>query len=173
MKYQMVISGFGGQGTVFLVKVLSECAGSKNLKFLGTENHGMSQRGGSVSSYIKIGNFYNPSIDKAQADTLLGLEETEGLRCVEFLKEGGLFVVNTDKDSLPHIDSSTSVLADAFKIVNSGQIPAQALNVYMLGVAVKHDKNFPFSVDDVKAAITKVNPKIAEKNIAVLDLALS
>jgi len=57
MKYQIVIAGIGGQGAVFLVKVLSIAAGLKDQKCLGTENHGMSQRGGSVSCFVKVGNF--------------------------------------------------------------------------------------------------------------------
>jgi len=73
MKYQIVIAGFGGQGVVFLVKVLAICAGNRNIAFLGTENHGMSQRGGSVSCDIKIGEFTNPVIDKNQADLMIAL----------------------------------------------------------------------------------------------------
>ena len=96
MKYQIVIAGFGGQGVVFLVKVLSICAANRGIKFLGTENHGMSQRGGSVSSHIKIGDFYNPLIDYAQADLLIGLEKNETLLNLPYLKKEGNVVVNAD-----------------------------------------------------------------------------
>ena len=92
MKYQVVIAGFGGQGVVFLVKVLALCAGDKNLAFLGTENHGMSQRGGAVSCFIKVGDFSNPVIDKAQADLLIGLDKNETLRNLSYLKKSGVVV---------------------------------------------------------------------------------
>ena len=75
MRYQVVIAGFGGQGVVFLVKVLALCAGNRDITFLGTENHGMSQRGGAVSCDIKIGDFSNPVIDNGQADLIIGLDE--------------------------------------------------------------------------------------------------
>ncbi|MBQ7271934.1 MAG: 2-oxoacid:acceptor oxidoreductase family protein, partial [Campylobacter sp.] len=77
MKYQILIAGYGGQGAVFLVKLLSIAAANKGYACLGTENHGMSQRGGSVSCGIKIGDFFSPNIDENSADLLIALEQTE------------------------------------------------------------------------------------------------
>lgn len=57
----------------------------------------MSQRGGSVSSYIKIGNFYNPLIDYGQADLLIGLDKNEAILNLPYLKKGGDLVVNADE----------------------------------------------------------------------------
>jgi len=104
MKYQIVIAGFGGQGVVFLVKVLAICAGNRDIPFLGTENHGMSQRGGEVSCDIKIGGFSNPVIDKGQADLMISLEINEGLRNIMLLKLSGTFVTNARaKDKMPEL----------------------------------------------------------------------
>jgi len=86
MRYQVVIAGFGGQGVVFLVKVLALCAGNRDIPFLGTENHGMSQRGGAVSCDIKVGDFTNPVIDNGQADLIIGLDANETLRNLHLLK---------------------------------------------------------------------------------------
>ncbi|WP_024788999.1 2-oxoacid:acceptor oxidoreductase family protein [Lebetimonas sp. JH292] len=170
MKYQILLAGFGGQGVVFLVKVLSICAAKKGYKFLGTENHGMSQRGGSVSSHIKIGEFYNPLIDYGQADLLIGLDRDEALINLPYLKKGGDLVVNAD--NFPEIDANEYIV-DANRLAEEGLFDVKGLNVFMLGVALKNVKNFPFSVDEVKEAIKEINPKFAEANFEILDKALN
>lgn len=173
MKYQIVIAGFGGQGVVFLVKVLAICAGNRNVPFLGTENHGMSQRGGSVSCDIKIGGFTNPVIDKNQADLMISLEKNEGLRNLAFLKLSGTLVTNAkDKDEYPELPFKGFAKIDAFKKAENGEFPIQGLNVYMLGFALINDENFPFSVQEVKDAITQMNAKVAPQNLVILDQAM-
>lgn len=168
MKYQIVVAGFGGQGVVFLVKVLSICAGKKGYKFLGTENHGMSQRGGSVSSHIKIGDFYNPLIDLAQADLLIGLDKDEAILNLPYLKRGGDVIVNADE--FPEIDANVFA-THANKLAEDGVFDAKGLNVFMLGLTLRV-KNFPFSVDEVKEAIEEINPKFAPQNFEILEKAL-
>ena len=170
MKYQIVIAGFGGQGVVFLVKVLAICAGKKDIPFLGTENHGMSQRGGAVSCDIKIGEFSNPVIDKNQADMIIGLDKNESLRNISYLKKDGIMVVNAD-ESYPEIPFRVARV-NANQLALDGAIPIQGLNVFMLGVALKNEPNFPFSVNDVKEAIKEINPKLSEQNFKILELAL-
>ena len=171
MKYQVVIAGFGGQGAVFLVKVLSIAAGLKDQKCLGTENHGMSQRGGSVSCYVKVGNFYAPAIDEGQADLIIALESNEGLRNLQYLnKEKGTLIVNAD-DTFPKIDYET-IKIDAFSKAKNNEFPIQGLNVYMLGVVLARDPHFPFSQDEIEEAIRQMNAKVADKNIEVLRLAI-
>ena len=172
MKYQIVIAGFGGQGSVFLVKILALCAGNKDVNCLGTENHGMSQRGGSVSCTVKLGNYSNPVIDANQADLLIGLEANEALRNVQFLKEDGMMVVNAD-EKFPTDDVNSDVYRiDAFIKAKNKELPIQGLNVYMLGLALMRCPDFPFTVDEVKEALNQFNPKVAEQNIKVLDKAL-
>ena len=169
MKYQIVIAGFGGQGVVFLVKVLSICAANKNLKFLGTENHGMSQRGGSVSSHIKIGDFHNPLIDLAQADLLIGLDKNEALINLPYLKKGGNVVVNADE--FPEIEANVFSI-DANKLAEEGVFDAKGLNVFMLGLTLANVNDFPFNIDEVKKAIEEINPKFAKQNFEILDKAI-
>ncbi|AZV46679.1 ferredoxin oxidoreductase [Nautilia sp. PV-1] len=169
MRYQIVVAGFGGQGVVFLVKVLSICAGKKGYKFLGTENHGMSQRGGSVSSHIKIGDFYNPLIDLAQADLLIGLDKDEAILNLPYLKRGGNVVVNADE--FPEIDANVFAV-DANELAEEGVFDAKGLNVFMLGLTLARVKDFPFSIDEVKAAIEEINPKFAPQNFDILEKAL-
>lgn len=171
MKYQIIIAGFGGQGAVFLVKVLSIAANLKNIKCLGTENHGMSQRGGSVSCYVKLGEFFSPAIDENQGDLLIGLESAEALRNIQYLNEKkGLIVVNSDESFAK--TKYKSVCIDAFNSAKNGDFPIQALNVYMLGVALVGDENFPFDEQTIKEAIKLMNPKVADANIKVLQKAI-
>ncbi len=169
MKYQIVIAGFGGQGAVFLVKLLALCAGARDLKFLGTENHGMSQRGGAVSCDIKIGDFSNPVVENGQADLLIGLEQSEALRNLHLLKRGGSVVSNAQEGFSPKLPFEV-VAVDANRRALDGEFPIQALNVFMLGVVIKSLESFPFSVDEIKQSLIKINPKVAQKNIEVLGL---
>ncbi|WP_320033937.1 2-oxoacid:acceptor oxidoreductase family protein [Halarcobacter sp.] len=172
MKYQIVIAGFGGQGSVFLVKILALCAGNKNVACLGTENHGMSQRGGAVSCTIKLGDYTNPLIDSAQADLLIGLEKNEALRNISFLKKGASLVVNAEDDFYKDDLNGKVFQIDAFAKAKNNEFPIQGLNVYMLGVVLAKCENFPFSLDDVKEALIQFNPKVAEQNIEVLEKAI-
>ncbi|MDR2081809.1 MAG: 2-oxoacid:acceptor oxidoreductase family protein [Campylobacteraceae bacterium] len=171
MKYQVVIAGFGGQGVVFLVKVLSIASSLKNEKCLGTENHGMSQRGGSVSCYVKIGDFSSPAIDEGQADLLIALEGDEALRNIQFLKpQSGIIAVNAN-EKFPKLDYKT-IKIDAFSKANKNVFNIQALNVYMLGISLAHAQNFPFTQDEIEQAIHAMNEKAADKNIIVLRQAI-
>lgn len=172
MKYQIVIAGIGGQGAVFLVKVLSIASSLAGQKCLGTENHGMSQRGGSVSCYVKIGDFYAPAIDEGQADLLIALEGIEALRNVQYLKKNeGTIVVNADA-KFPKLEYATFSI-DAFSKAKNKEFPIDALNVYMLGVTLALDPHFPFTCNQIEEAITMMNAKVAEKNIAVLHQAIN
>jgi len=171
MKYQVVIAGIGGQGAVFLVKVLSIAASLKDQKCLGTENHGMSQRGGSVSCYVKVGDFYSPAIDQGQADLLIALEANEALRNIQYLKrDGGTIIVNAD-DKFEKTGYET-IAIDAFSKAKKREFPIQALNVYMLGITLARDPHFPFSKDDIEEAIRIMNPKVSTQNIKVLHQAM-
>ncbi len=172
MKYQVVIAGFGGQGVVFLVKVLAICAGNRDIPFLGTENHGMSQRGGAVSCDIKIGDFTNPVIDRGQADLIIGLDKNESLRNIEFLKRDGTMIANAKQSEYPKLPFKTALVDANTKAINK-EFPIQGLNVYMLGTTLANVENFPFSVDEVKAAITQMNAKVAQQNLQILDMAMN
>ncbi len=170
MRYQSVIAGFGGQGVVFLVKVLAICAGNRNIPFLGTENHGMSQRGGAVSCHIKIGDFSSPLIDTNQADLLIGLEAQESLRNISFLHKNGKVVTNADAN-FPRLPFVTAK-ADGFALAKQGRLPVQALNVFMLGVVLGSFEDFPFSQEEVRTAIEQMNAKMAQQNFKVLEMGI-
>jgi len=168
MKYQIVLTGVGGQGTIFLVKVLSQCALNRGVDFIGTETHGMAQKGGTVISYIKIGDFKAPLVGEGQADLLLGLYPTETLRFLYYLKPEGFIVTNVEGEfpELPHFNV---VKAPASQLAVEGKINPKSLNVFMLGITLKTVPNFPFTKEEIERAITEVNPRFADANLSALE----
>jgi indolepyruvate ferredoxin oxidoreductase beta subunit len=165
MKYQIVISGFGGQGIVFLVKLLALSAKMKGIKFLGTENHGMSQRGGAVRCDIKLGNFYSPVIDNAQADLLIGLDENETLRNLHLLKENGWVVANI-QNKLKKKGNFHFLGIDANNKIINQEIPIEFrnLNIFILGAVFASVDSFPFSKSDIKNALIAMQGEEYSKN---------
>jgi len=89
-----VLSGVGGQGVLFATKIFSETALALGYEILGSETHGMSQRGGSVISHLKIGAFESPLVREGTADVLLAFDAQEAYRTLIFVKRGGLSFVN-------------------------------------------------------------------------------
>ena len=95
MKGNIMIVGVGGQGTLLASKLLGKLFLEKGLDVKVSEVHGMSQRGGSVVTYVRYGEkVYSPVIDKGQADIIISFEILEAARYVEYLKKGGLLITN-------------------------------------------------------------------------------
>ena len=97
---QYVIVGIGGQGILFTSRVLGKIAIDKGLSVIGSEVHGMAQRGGSVISHFKVGNYRGPLVNSGRADVLMAFDQNEGIRNLAFLKDGGTFLVNTHDPSV-------------------------------------------------------------------------
>lgn len=74
VRQQIVISGVGGQGVLFVTRLIAEAAINKGLQVLTSETHGMAQRGGTVVSHLKVGEFESPLIRPSAADGLLALK---------------------------------------------------------------------------------------------------
>lgn len=92
----IVICGVGGQGTLLASRILGHMALSLGHDVKVSEVHGMSQRGGSVITYVRMGEkVYSPMIEQKGADYVLAFEELEALRDLPYLKDGGTLVVNT------------------------------------------------------------------------------
>ncbi|TCK05432.1 2-oxoacid:acceptor oxidoreductase family protein [Phorcysia thermohydrogeniphila] len=168
MRYQIVLTGVGGQGTIFLVKLLAQCALNKGIDFIGTETHGMAQKGGTVISYLKIGNFRAPLVGEGQADLLLGLYPTETLRFLSYLKPNGYIVTNIE-DAFPKIEGFKLFTVNASELAVKGEINPKSLNVFILGYALKVVEGFPFSKEELEKAIVELNPKFADANIDALN----
>jgi len=133
---------------------------------MGTENHGMSQRGGSVRCDIKIGDFSMPVIDKGQADLMLGLDENECLRYIHFLKKDACIVVNARK-TFPKIPFSLLQI-DANEKIKEEKFSGLKLNIYLLGKVLSSVKNFPFSILEVEQALKDLSENESQDNIDLL-----
>ena len=94
---QYIIVGLGGQGILFSSRVLGHIAVSKGQHVMGSEVHGMAQRGGSVVSHFKVGPYASPLVRTGDADVLLAFDQNEGIRNLHFLKQGGRAVLNVHK----------------------------------------------------------------------------
>jgi indolepyruvate ferredoxin oxidoreductase, beta subunit len=96
--YAILIVGVGGQGVLLASEIISEVAMSAGLDVKKSEVHGMSQRGGVVTSHVKIApKVYSPTIGHGQADVLISFEQAEGLRAIDWMKKDGVAIVSETK----------------------------------------------------------------------------
>ncbi|MBQ4119673.1 MAG: indolepyruvate oxidoreductase subunit beta [Clostridia bacterium] len=94
----IMIVGVGGQGTLLASKLLGKLLLGKGYDVKVSEVHGMSQRGGSVVTYVRYGDkVYSPVIDKGEADVIVSFEMLEAARWVEYLKPDGVIITNTQQ----------------------------------------------------------------------------
>ncbi len=95
MSYNILLCGVGGQGTVLASKLLAATAGGAGLTVHSAETIGMAQRGGPVTSHVRIGeDAYSPLIPKGSADLIIAFEPAEAVRNLGFLKKNGAVIVN-------------------------------------------------------------------------------
>ncbi len=152
---QLIISGVGGQGVLFVTRLLAEAAILKGMSVFTSETHGMAQRGGTVISHLKTGDFSSPLIRPGQADGLLALRAENLRQHGAYLKTGGWAVVN-DHAQASETSEVASIDADALagKIGNP-----KAVNLILLGFALSKDRQRKrrlfCSFEDVKAALEK------------------
>ena len=134
VQQQIIISGVGGQGVLFVTRLLAEAAISKGLPVFTSETHGMAQRGGTVLSHFKVGEYASPLIRPAQADGLLVLRAENLAQHGAYLKNSGWIVVNSENNVEPvKVRNQAAVDADALagKIKNP-----KAVNLIVLGFAL-------------------------------------
>ena len=149
----IMIVGVGGQGTLLASRILGNVIIARGLDVKVSEVHGMSQRGGSVVTYVKYGESVNsPIIDEGEADIILAFERLEALRALPYLKNGGRIIVNDRAIApMPVItgvaeypdgiieklkESADTVSLDALSLAQqAGSI--KAVNVVLIGVLAK------------------------------------
>ncbi|MDL2206377.1 indolepyruvate oxidoreductase subunit beta [Eubacteriales bacterium OttesenSCG-928-N13] len=96
MNLNLVIVGVGGQGTLLASRLLGALAQEIGLNVKVSEVHGMSQRGGSVITYVRMGEqVLSPIVDEGGADYVIAFEQLEALRALPYLKQGGTLITNT------------------------------------------------------------------------------
>ena len=153
MTKNIMIVGVGGQGTLLASRILGNTVIEEGYDVKVSEVHGMSQRGGSVVTYVKYGDkVYSPIIDRGEADIILAFELLEALRALPYLKKGGKIIVNTQSiDPMPVITGMSSypenIVEKLSEKVNTLPIDAlnlakqagnmKAVNVVFIGVMAK------------------------------------
>ncbi len=180
-----MIVGVGGQGTLLASRILGSALVSEGYDVKVSEVHGMSQRGGSVVTYVKFGDkVYSPVIEKGEADIILSFEQLEAARWLPYLKPDGKLIVNTQKidpmtvvtgaakypDNVLETLSATGVdliTLDSLSLaLKAGS--AKAVNVVLIGaMASKTD----IAKDKwLKAVEENVPPKFKELNLKAFEL---
>ena len=134
MKQQIVISGVGGQGVLFATRLLAEAAIMKGISVFTSETHGMAQRGGTVLSHLKVGNFSSPLIRPGNANGLLALKADSLARHGYFLKPGAWAAVNSREDVVVGPEFSAYTI-DADNLSQRIHHP-KSVNLILLGFAV-------------------------------------
>jgi indolepyruvate ferredoxin oxidoreductase beta subunit len=97
----IIFCGLGGQGILFMTKVIAQTAMGQGFTVLGAETHGMAQRGGSVISHLRLGDVESSLVSRRKAHFLLALDENESYRNLPFLSEGGGLFVNSNNSGFP------------------------------------------------------------------------
>ena len=176
----IMIVGVGGQGTLLASKMLGYVLLGQGYDVKVSEVHGMSQRGGSVVTYVRYGKkVYSPVIDKGEADIIISFEKLEAARWLEYLKTDGLIITNTQEvEPMPVITGAAEypqqliekmqaagakVDAKDFLSIAQSAGSAKAVNIALMG---RLSTYFPEISDEKwQEAIEKiVPPKFLELN---------
>ena len=126
----IMIVGVGGQGSLLASKLLGNLLVGEGYDVKVSEVHGMSQRGGSVVTYVRFGEkVYSPIIDKGEADFIVSFEKIEAARYASYLAEGGKIIVNTQQiEPMPVITGACEYPTDAIEQMISAGIDVDALD---------------------------------------------
>lgn len=175
----IMIVGVGGQGSLLASKLLGRLLLTKGYDIKVSEVHGMSQRGGSVVTYVRFGDkVYSPIIDKGEADFIVSFELLEAARWTEYLKPGGKLITNTQQinpmpvvtgaaqypENLVEKMRAAGVDVDAIDALSLAEEAgsSKAVNLVLMG---RLSKYFDIPEDEWMAAIeASVPPKFLEMN---------
>lgn len=188
MTYNIMIVGVGGQGTLLASRILGQALLDEGYDVKVSEVHGMSQRGGSVVTYVKYGDkVYSPTVEKGEADLILAFEQLEAARWLPYLEPDGKIIVNTQQmDPMPVITGAAQypehvieslektgaqvIAADALSLAVEAGSP-KAVNVVLIGLMARRMK---FDKDVwINALKSTVPEKFLEMNLKAFELGYS
>lgn len=193
-EFSVYMSGVGGQGLVLLSNVIGSACASAGIRAITGEQHGLSQRSGSINVHMRIGeSIRSPLIPVGSADAILALDALEALRYVEYLRPGGIVIMNSrvqhpiiettdhmkDKTakymSAQDVKARLSQVTDKIAVIDALEIGKRAgnsltENIVMLG-ALSTLEAFPVPEDALKNSIAENVPKKAvDVNLKAFDL---
>ena len=163
MTKNIMIVGVGGQGSLLASKLLGHLLLTEGYDVKVSEVHGMSQRGGSVVTYVRFGEkVYSPVIDKGEADFIVSFEMLEAARYLEYLKKDGRIVVNTQQiDPMPVITGAMEYPSDLIAKMEAVGAKVDAMDCLSLA----EEAGFDIPVEKWEQAIDECVPaKFAELN---------
>ena len=173
----IVLCGLGGQGILFMTKILAEYALKKGIPVLGAETHGMAQRGGSVVSHLRLGEARSSLVPAGKAGFLIALDPWEAYRSLPFLGEGALLCVNSPDGDFPNDAVKTYMTthgikcftADASRIAGRMGGPLST-NLALLGFFSSLPDISPFFHEGLCETIGLVSPdRFREVNLKVFE----
>ncbi len=175
----VVIAGVGGQGSLLASKLLGRVLVNEGYDIKVSEVHGMSQRGGSVITYVRYGDkVYSPVVQSGEADYIISFERIEAARYAHLLKKGGIIITNTQRiDPMPVITGAAEYpehildeltakdvqieAMDALSLAEEAG-SSKAVNIVLMGQLAKH---FHIDYDKWMEALEQtVKPKFVELN---------
>lgn len=166
---QLIISGVGGQGILFVTRLLAETAIAKGLPVITSETHGMAQRGGIVISHLKIGTFSSPLVRPGQADGLIALKPENVALHRHFLRKEGWIVANAVPVSVAEAEHPVATIdADGMALAMGAP---QAINLIVLGRALVENDLLFCTTSDVEEALSRklsAKPSLLESSLAAL-----
>lgn len=175
----IMIVGVGGQGSLLASKLLGRIFAGEGYDVKVSEVHGMSQRGGSVVTYVRCGEkVYSPIVTKGEADFIVSFEKLEAARYAECLKKDGKIVVNSQQiDPMPVITGAAEYPADALDELRGAGVAVDEIDALSLALEAgspkcvnivlmgRLSKYFDFSEEKwIRAIEDTVAPKFAELN---------
>ncbi|MDY5023199.1 MAG: indolepyruvate oxidoreductase subunit beta [Blautia sp.] len=178
MTKSILLVGVGGQGTILASKILTTGLMEAGYDVKMSEIHGMSQRGGSVSSQVRYGEkVMSPVIEKGKADIVVAFEKMEALRALDYLKEDGTLVVNNEEIPSMSVITGDEVYPDdvleeiqkhaSAKVVDATALARElgnekAANIILLGTIIKSMGLEEIDWDAILEA--NIKPKFIELN---------
>lgn len=175
----ILLVGVGGQGTILASKILTSALMKAGYDVKMSEIHGMSQRGGSVSTQVRYGDkVYSPIVGKGSADVIVAFEEMEALRWLDHLKIGGKMVINDyqiqpvpvnlgaaeyPEGIIEHLKEKVDVLSFKAAEVATELGNPKAMNIVLLGALVKAMGGLD-EIDWDAEIEANVKPKFVELN---------
>jgi indolepyruvate ferredoxin oxidoreductase, beta subunit len=179
--FNILIVGVGGQGVLLASEIISEVGMNAGLDIKKSEVHGMSQRGGVVSSHVKIAaRVFSPTIERGQANFLISFEQAEGLRAIDWLRRDGMAIISrttlvpaivTSSKKFTYPDDPIAEMRKKTEnviAVEADQIAGELgnprlVNTILLGVL---SNCMPFKQEDWEATMkARIKPKFVDINL--------
>jgi indolepyruvate ferredoxin oxidoreductase beta subunit len=193
--FNIMFAGVGGQGLMLLSAILGKAAIDSGLELKTGEQHGLSQRQGSIYVHFRIGKPISPLIPYGKADMVIAMEASEVLRYIEYLKDGGVVIMSNrrmasvieteivalDKEkksrylTVDQIVEKINEVTDKVILLDSLELAIQAGNArtensVLIGATVACE-DFPIPAEEVrKAVLALVPPKTVDANSKAFDL---